>query len=128
MIRLLIVDPARPMREMMAIVLRDELDIRVVGCAGSVEQALTQLDAGNMILVSASLPQNGACELIIRATHARPNLKILAIDVPDIQTGVNVYLAAGAANYVLEDESVDSLLKKVRAAHSRHANAQPASA
>ena len=124
MIRLLIVDTVRQMREMMSIVLRDELDIRVTGYASSVEQALPQLDDCNVLLVSASLPRNGACELISWVSHARPDVKVVAIDVPDAETGLHAYQAAGAASYVLEDESVESLLTKVRAAHTGHTRTQ----
>jgi two-component system invasion response regulator UvrY len=126
-IRLLIVDSVRPMREMMSVVLRDELDIRVVDCADSPEQGIAQLSACNVVLVSASLPRGGAREFIRWVHRVRPEVKVLAIDVPDAQTGVQTYLAAGAADYVLDDESVESLLKKVRAAHSGQTSAQLAS-
>ena len=114
MIKLLIVDSVRPMRDLMGVVLRDEPDIAVVGCATSREEALAKLDCCNLVLVSASLTEDAGCNIISHIMAVHPDMKVLVIDVRDAQTGRLAYLAAGAAGFVLEDESIEQLLRKMR--------------
>jgi DNA-binding NarL/FixJ family response regulator len=111
LIRLLVVDRNQAMRDIMRLVLGDERDMQIVGFASNVEEALQQLDASNVVLVSASLPEDEVCQIITAVSRAWT--RVLAIDVPE--QGAHAYLAAGAAACVLEQESLDDLVARVRA-------------
>jgi DNA-binding NarL/FixJ family response regulator len=115
-IRLLVVDRNQTMRDIMRLVLGDEPDMQIAGFASDVEEALRQMDGSNVVLVSASLPENEACEIISAVSRAWT--RVLAIDVPDCGEGAHAYLAAGAAACVLEQESLDELVTKVRAVYN----------
>jgi DNA-binding NarL/FixJ family response regulator len=121
-IRLLVVDRNLTMRDIMRLVLGDERDMSIVGFASNVEEALQQLDRSNVVLVSADLLEAEACQII--SAVSREWTRVLAIDVPDQGTGRYAYLAAGAAACVLEQDTLDDLVTKVRAVY----NGAPASA
>ena len=115
MIHLLVVDRNLPMREIMRLVLDDERDMRIVGFASDVGEALQQLHRSNVVLVSANLSEAEACQII--SALRRDWTRVLAIDVPDQGTGSYAYLAAGATACVLEQDSLDDLVTKVRVAY-----------
>jgi DNA-binding NarL/FixJ family response regulator len=120
-IRLLIVDKLRCMCDAMVSILQNEADISVTNVATTMHEALHQLDHCDVVLVSADLPDEGALELIRAATAGHPEVKVIAMDVAGSVAGALRYVKAGAAGYVLEEDSVDELLAKVRAVHShRH--------
>jgi DNA-binding NarL/FixJ family response regulator len=106
------------MRDVMTLVLKQESDMKVVGFASTIEEVVGQLHCCNVVLVSAGLPDSMACEVIETVARVRPRVRVMAIDVRDRQAGVFTYMAAGASDYVLEEDSVDALLAKVRSLHN----------
>ncbi len=115
MIRLLIVDRSQLMRDVMMIVLQNERDLHIIGFASTVEEALVQANGCDMVLVSANLPNGLACDVISAVAQRWPEVKVVAIDVNVGRAGISPYLAAGASGCVFEDDSVDRMLRKVRA-------------
>ena len=125
MIHLLIVDRLQTMCETMVAVLREEPDICVVGVATTPGQGLALLSGCDMVLVTANLPEDGAIDFIHAVSRVDPHKKVLAMDVKDGQSAAAYYMDAGAADCVLENESVEELLSKVRAIYRGAQMAQP---
>ena len=63
MISLLMVDEVRLMCNVFEMALKSEPDFEVVGCATNVEEALKQVHKANVVLVSTTLPDDGAYQL-----------------------------------------------------------------
>jgi two-component system, NarL family, nitrate/nitrite response regulator NarL len=124
MIRVLIVDPVRLMCHVLRAVLEDEIDIEVIGCATSVEEALLQVGRADVHLVSAS-SNEAELELIERITMLNPSAKVLAIGLPADKDVILRHLEAGAAGYVLSEDSLERLLDSVRAVWQRAAYVSP---
>lgn len=125
MIRVLVVDDIRLMANITASVLSDEEDIEVVGLATSVEACIEQLHRCDILLVSTSLENNGARILTQEAVCADPPIKVVVMGVSKSQPVIIEYIESGASGYVLKDDSIEELLKNVRAAYNEKALISP---
>jgi len=113
------------MGNVIAAVLEDESDIAVVGCAITVDAALDQAPGCDVMLVSTTLPDNGALKLTQAISEDHPSVKVLALGLAESEAEVLQYVEAGAAGYVLKDDSVDELLRNIRAAYNGEALVSP---
>jgi RNA polymerase sigma factor (sigma-70 family) len=127
MIHVLVVHQTALISSLIASVLSEEPDINVVSQVTTLDEALSILEKGgcNMVLVAATLPDNGAMKLTESLAQARPNIKVLVIGLPESKNAILQYVAAGAAGYVLQDVSVEALLDNVRAVYEDKAIISP---
>jgi DNA-binding NarL/FixJ family response regulator len=127
MIRVIVVHQAKLIANIIASVLSEEPDIYVVGTAVTPEEALGKLERSNcnMILASATLPDQGALTLTQAVAAPHSGTKVLIIGVPQSESVILQYVAAGAAGYVLQDVPVERLLENVRAAYEDKALVSP---
>jgi DNA-binding NarL/FixJ family response regulator len=127
-IRVLLVDDHEVVRLGLRVLLNAESDMRVIGEAGTVRDALdaTLRERPDVVLLDVRLPDGSgvdacrairaalpAVQVIILTSFADPDLVVSAID-------------AGAAGYVLKQLDTSELLKAVRAVASGDAVLDPA--
>jgi DNA-binding NarL/FixJ family response regulator len=124
-IRVLLVNEMRLVSNVIASVLEDESDIEVVGRAASVDEALALAKESDVVLVSTRLPDNGALKLTSAIAEADPSVKILVLGLGESKERVLRYVEAGADGYVLKNDSVDDLLRHIRAAQRGKALVSP---
>lgn len=125
MIRVLLVNEMRLVGNVIASVLEDESDIEVVGRAASVDEALALATESDVVLVSTRLPDNGALKLTSAIAKADPSVKVLVLGLGESKGRVLRYVEAGADGYVLKNDSVDDLLRHIRAAQRGKALVSP---
>jgi two-component system NarL family response regulator len=127
MIRVLLVNEFQLMGNIITEVLDDEPDIEVVGCVTTPESALTKVahEDIDMVLVSTRLPNDGALQLTSTMTEVDSSLKVLALGVSEKKERVLQFVEAGASGYVRQDDTVDDLIKAIRAAHKDQAKVSP---
>jgi len=116
MIRVLIVHETRLICDLKATVLRNEIDIEVVGCAAAADEALTLLKRMpcDIVLVSVTLPDDGAFMLtraLAKITHAP---KVLITGLTESKAVILRCIEEGVAGYVNTDESLTDLVRKLR--------------
>lgn len=116
-IRILLVNEIRLMGSVIAAALEDEPDIQVVARVTSPDEALkviqeTEVDVA---LVSTRLPDGGALRLTSAISDLAPSTKVLALGLSEEKKRVLRYVEAGAAGYILKDDSLDELIDTVRA-------------
>jgi DNA-binding NarL/FixJ family response regulator len=116
-IRLYILDKIMALGASMAVILSDEPDIEVVGAAISVVEARNHLGDCDVLLVSADLPREELLELAQAAQARDPGPQIVLMDWAKSREPSLPFAAAGVAAFALEDESVQSLLERVRLVH-----------
>ena len=117
-INLLLVNETRLMGNVIAAVLDDEPDIHVVASVTSIDAAMTVLREQDVdvALVSTHLPDQGALKLTSAITEFTPSTKVLALGMTEDKQRVLRYVEAGAAGYVLKDDSLEDMIETVRAA------------
>jgi two-component system nitrate/nitrite response regulator NarL len=125
MIRVLLVNEFRLMANVIAATLEDEDDIQVIGCATMPEKALTLAAACDVALVSTRLPDDGALELIQAIVDHYPDVKVLALGLGDSEAEILQHVEAGAVGYVLKDDSMEEMLRNIRAAYAGEALVSP---
>jgi DNA-binding NarL/FixJ family response regulator len=125
MIRTLIVDEVRLMCNIVATTLQAEDDIEVTACATSVEEAFENLEGCDIILVSTTLPDDGALRIIQETARANLPAKVIAVGLPNSIDHIMSYTQCGAAGFVLRDDQVDALLDQIRAVHAGQALVSP---
>jgi DNA-binding NarL/FixJ family response regulator len=116
MIRVLVVHKVRLTCDLTAAALRSEPDIKVVECAQSADEALTKLSRRpvDVALVNINLPDNEALRFTRAVARAGRNVKVLITGLIQSKTAVLRYIEEGAAGYVLEDDSLTELVRKIR--------------
>jgi RNA polymerase sigma factor (sigma-70 family) len=124
-IRVLLVNEIRLMSNVIAATLEDESDIQVVGSATTVEQALNLAENCDVVLISTRLPNEGALELIRALNAEYPEVKSLVLGLAESEEEILQYVEVGARGYVLKDDSVQELLRNIRAASSGEAMISP---
>jgi two-component system nitrate/nitrite response regulator NarL len=127
MIRVLLVNEFELMGNIITEVLEDEPDIEVIGCVTTPQDALVKIsnEDVDMVLVSTHLPNDGALRLTSKMTDIDSSLKVLALGVSEKKERVLQFVEAGASGYVRKDDSVDDLIKAIRAANKDQAKVSP---
>ncbi len=128
MIRILLVDKVRLVCEVIGAVLEGEPDMHVVGMATSEKDALHALQESvcDIVLVSTSLPENGALSLVNAVREGDLDMKVLVLGVPDAEAVIMTYINAGAFGYILREDPPQELLAKIRATYEDKALVTPA--
>lgn len=117
-INILLVNEIQLMGNVIAAALEEEPDIRAVGCVTSMDEALEFVRENHVdvALVSTRLQDQGAIKLTEAITEMAPDTKVLALGLSEEKKRVLRYVEAGAAGYILKEDSLDDLLDNVRAA------------
>jgi DNA-binding NarL/FixJ family response regulator len=125
MIRVLLVNEAGLVCDVLARILNDEVDLQTMGPVTSADDALALAPKADVVLVGTQLPEEGALELTRRLSDAAPAAKVLVMGLEETEEEILAFVEAGADGYVLRDDSVDDLLTRVRAAHGGEALVSP---
>jgi two-component system nitrate/nitrite response regulator NarL len=117
-IHILLVNEIRLMGNVITAALKDEPDIHVVASVTNIDEALkiVEENAVDVALVSTRLPDQGALKLTQAITELAPATKVLALGMTEEKKRVLRYVEAGAAGYVLKDDSLDDMIETIRAA------------
>jgi DNA-binding NarL/FixJ family response regulator len=126
MIGVLIVNRSSLICSLVAAALRKEGDIQVVGWATDVNQALdlARTRRCDVALISTNLPDSGALTLMQTLRSLCP-AKILVVGLADMEDLVLRYIEAGASGYVFEEDSVQTMIKNIRAVYNDEALISP---
>ncbi len=119
MMRVLIVDDHKVIRQGMAARLRREPDIEIAGEAGNGEEAISKAHElrPDVILMDFSMPRMDGVEAT-RKIHAElPDIRIIGLSMYEEADRARAMLEAGAAGYVTKSAELEELLAAIRTAH-----------
>lgn len=129
MIHVLIVDEIRLTGDALAEVLAEQPDIQVIDISTDVSTALSHVQDCDLMLVNASLSQDGAYQLTqMVADYAESNprqTRVLIVGLVESKQTIVHYIEAGAMGYIHREADVDELLETVRNVHDGRAQVAP---
>lgn len=125
MIRVLLVNEIELTCSLIATVLEDEGDMQVVGRTGSPTDALGRVSGCDVALVSPRLGNERSLSFVRKIKEHVPNVKVLMLGLTETEEQVLPYVQAGACGYILPDDSVDDMLRRIRAATANKAIVSP---
>lgn len=101
--------------------------MNVVAQAETLEEALEKIEDSrcNIVVVSATLPENGALRLTKSLSQENSDIKVLVTGLPKSKSIILQYVMAGASGYVLQEVPVERLFDNIRAAHADQALVSP---
>jgi len=116
-IRLLIVDDHAVVRKGLAMVLRLEPDIEVVGEAENGRVGLESAKSLNpdIALVDLVMPEMDGQEMALALRKSNPNIKIMMLTGTEVDDRVYDLVAAGVEGYVLKNIEPGELVRAIRA-------------
>jgi DNA-binding NarL/FixJ family response regulator len=126
-IRVLVVDDHRLVRDGLATLLAAAGDIEVVGTAADGAEVVEAAAAcePDVVLMDLSMPEVDGVRATRLLLAARPEVRVVVLTSFSEQRQVSDALAAGAIGYLLKDTAPDVLFEAVRAAHAGHAPLDP---
>lgn len=126
MIRILIADESSLTCDAMRSILGKQEDIYVVGCVQTEDELHFSLEHSNILLLGVRLGNRSASDILKDVSEACPKVKTIVVGIYDNPHLILQYIEAGASGYVLRQETMGSLLAKVRAAYDDMALISPA--
>jgi DNA-binding NarL/FixJ family response regulator len=127
MIGVFLVTKSKLMCSVMTAALEGEPNIRVVGSATGVGEALELIQSRNcdVILVRSDLPNDGALELVQALKDNQSPAKVLIVGMAERKEIILRFIEAGAVGYVLSSGSMADLVKNIHAASRGEALVSP---
>jgi DNA-binding NarL/FixJ family response regulator len=126
-IRILIVDDHAVVRKGLAMVLRLESDLEVVGEAqnGRVGLGAAQSLNPDIVLVDMVMPEMDGQEMALALRRSNPNIKIMMLTGTEVDDRVYELIAAGIEGYVLKNIEPGELVRAIRAVVNGEAYLHP---
>lgn len=116
MIRILIVDDMRIVRECIKMIIEKNSDFEVVGCACNGIEAIEMCEKykPDVILMDVIMPELNGIEAIIRIKEQDKKVKILVLSSIGDEDNVIKSIKNGADGYVLKDIGVEELILAIK--------------
>lgn len=127
MIRLLLVDDQKLVRQGLKAMLSLESDLEIVGTAENGEEAIAQVETlqPDIVLMDVRMPvMNGSTATRIICERF-PHTKILVLSTYDEDRDVSEAIRAGAKGYLLKDMPAEELVNAIRCINSGYAQLAP---
>jgi two-component system nitrate/nitrite response regulator NarL len=119
MIRVYIVDEMQKLCELTAKILKRDKGVQIVATTTETNKALDCLSSegqeGDIVVLSASIPENGGIKLLKRIEKDYPGVKVLVTGLPESEEEILRFIEAGAEGYTLRQSAPDELLEQLRA-------------
>lgn len=113
---IILVDDHPIMRHGLAQLIRAELDLSVIGEAGTAEEAIVKIKDLNphLIILDITLPDKHGLELLKELRLLKPDVLILVLSMHDESLYAERILRAGAQGYLMKETAADNLIIAIR--------------
>ena len=116
MIRILLVDDHKVMRDGLRLLLEDQPDMTVVGEADHGRQALDQIARLELdvVVMDVAMPELNGIEATRQIRARSPEIGIVALSMYNEQRVVTEMLSAGASAFVVKGSGTEELVEAIR--------------
>jgi len=121
MIKIFIVDDHEIIREGLKKILKEELDLKVVGEAQNGDEVLAKIEdvECDIILLDMNMPGRNGLDLLGDLKTLKPNIDILVLSIhPEDKFALRT-LKAGASGYLCKDTALEELVVAIRKIHTK---------
>jgi two-component system invasion response regulator UvrY len=120
LIRILIADDNRAMRESVAELIGRYPDMKVTGQASDGAEALEKVSAEkfDLVILDVSIPVMNGLDVLRAIKQSTPHLPVIMLSVYPAEVYETLTYAFGAACYITKDRAEDELIDEIR----RHAD------
>jgi DNA-binding NarL/FixJ family response regulator len=120
MIRILLADDHRIVRDGLRVLLETQTDMCVVGDVANGRQALSHASRlqPDVVVMDIAMPELNGIEATLQMHDACPEIKVLVLSMHSSTQHVFRALQAGAVGYLLKDSAGTEVVDAVRAAHA----------
>jgi two-component system response regulator DegU len=117
MIKILIVDDHRIIRDGLKSLLSGEKDIEIIGEASNGEEALLKNRElkPDIIIADITMPEMNGIEMTRMITKEDSKTKVLMVSMHDNEDYINQALEVGASGFLLKDSSKEELITAIKA-------------
>lgn len=126
-IKVLIVDDQKMIREGLKALVKAEEDIEIIGVAENGEHAVKQVESliPDVVLMDMEMPGMNGMEATKLICQRFPDVKILVLSTFDTQEYVSRSLSSGAMGYLLKGTPAKELTDAIRSVHRGYAQIGP---
>ncbi|MCA1553777.1 MAG: response regulator transcription factor [Chloroflexi bacterium] len=116
MIRILITDDHKLMREGLKKIIAEEQDMSIVGEARNADEALDYVreHVVDIVLLDISMPGRSGLDVLPSLKQTQPNAQVVMLSMHNDARLANRALANGASAYVNKDAAADELVDAIR--------------
>ncbi len=116
MIRVILTDDHKLLREGLKAILSQSSAIKVVGEAANGDELLEVLQhtTADVILMDIAMPGKGGVEATRELQVAYPELKVLVLSMLDTRESVHQMMEAGASGYILKNAGKEELISAIQ--------------
>ncbi|NLZ92835.1 MAG: response regulator transcription factor [Firmicutes bacterium] len=116
-INILLVDDHPIVRKGLRMLIDTQINMKVIGEAGSVDEAFTiaREKLPELIILDLTLPGQNGIELLKKIREQFPQVKILILTIHDDEDYIRKALTAGANGYLLKKAADDELIMGIKA-------------
>lgn len=125
MIRVVLAHPSHLVCDSLRTALDMEEGVYLVGSATTKEELYFLLPHSNLVLLSTELNDEDTVYILQYIRKNFPNIKMLVLGITEKPEVILRYIEAGAAGYVLQNESVEEMVEKLQAASEEKALVSP---
>jgi two-component system response regulator DegU len=120
MIKIILVDDHRIVRDGLKSLLSGEKDITIIGEASNGEEALiiNRELKPDIIIADITMPEMNGIEMTRLISKENTKTKVLMVSMHDNEDYINQALEVGAAGFLLKDSSKDELIKAIKAVYA----------
>src|SRR6185503_4894203 len=115
-IRLLLIEDNRLLRDGIAGMLKVQKDIKVVATSGSGSDTILSIHKlkPNVILLDLGLRSQNSLRVVEIVKKEFPQAKVIVMDLAPAQGDVLQFVKAGASGFILKDATLDEFLATIR--------------
>lgn len=126
MIRVVLAHPSHLVCDSLRTALDMEEGVYLVGSATTKEELYFLLPHSNLVLLSTELKDEDTQYILQYIRKNYPDIKMLVLGITEQPDVILRYIEAGAAGYILQNESVEEMVEKLQAASEEKALVSPA--